>query len=211
MDRSRGQTPDVAEEAAAAIRAGQLVVLPTDTVYGLCADPYREEPYRRLCRLKRRPETMPAALLGADFDAILDAVPETRGRAAVAARELLPGPYTLVVPNPARRFRWLCGDSPERIGVRVPELPPATIAVLSRVGLVVATSANLHGDPDPARVEAISSEILAGVGAVVDAGPLPGTPSTVLDLTGPRPEILREGAVPAGEAVSAASRALAPR
>jgi L-threonylcarbamoyladenylate synthase len=207
----RGQTPDVAGEAAAAIRAGQVVVLPTDTVYGLCADPHREEPYRRLCRLKGRPATMPAALLAADLDAILDAVPEARGRVAVAARKLLPGPYTLVLPNPARRFRWLCGETPVTIGIRVPELPPETLAVLGRVGLVVATSANLHGRPDPARVDAIPPEILTGVGAVVDAGPLPGTPSTVVDLTGPEPKVLREGAVPAGEAVSAASRALAPR
>ena len=100
------------DEAVAAIRAGQLVVLPTDTVYGLCCDGYREPPFRRLTRLKGRPETMPVALLAADLDVILDAVPEARGRAAVVARALLPGPYTLVLPNPARRFHWLCGTTP---------------------------------------------------------------------------------------------------
>ena len=65
---------------------------------------------------KRRPEAMPCALLAPDLDVILDAVPELRGRAAVTARALLPGPYTLVLPNPARRFRWLCGTRPETIG-----------------------------------------------------------------------------------------------
>ena len=208
---SRGQTPATSEEATAALLGGGLVVLPTDTVYGLCADGYREAPYRRLCRLKGRPETMPSALLAADFDAILDAVPEARGRAAVAARELLPGPYTLVLPNPARRFRWLCGRTPEKIGVRVPKLPPESAAVLERVGVVVATSANLHGEVDPARVEDIPQELLDGITAVVDAGPLPGTPSTVLDLTTADPALLREGAVSAAEALSAASRALAQR
>jgi L-threonylcarbamoyladenylate synthase len=208
---TRGQTPAAAEAAVQALRAGQLVVLPTDTVYGLCAESYYEGPYRRLCRLKRRPQTMPSALLAADLDMILDAVPEALGRAAVAARALLPGPYTLVLPNPARRFRWLTGQSPETIGVRVPELPAESHAVVERVGVLVATSANLHGGPDPARVDDVPAEILAGVAAVVDCGELPGTPSTVVDLTGPEPRILREGAVSAAEALSAGARALGPR
>jgi L-threonylcarbamoyladenylate synthase len=191
----------VSDDAVAAIKAGEAVILPTDTVYGLCVDAYREAPARRLYRLKRRPEGMPVALLGADLDLILDAVPELRGRAAVLARSLLPGPYTLVLPNPGRRFRWLCGPNPEAIGIRVPALPAETRAVLEHVGVVAATSANLHGEPDPARVEDVSSKIREGVAAVVDAGELPGTPSTVLDLTGPAPRILREGAVPAAEAL----------
>jgi L-threonylcarbamoyladenylate synthase len=196
------------EDAVAAIRAGQLVVLPTDTVYGLCCDGYREPPFRRLAKLKGRPESMPVALLAADLDVILDAVPEARGRAAVVARALLPGPYTLVLPNPARRFRWLCGTTPEAIGVRVAALPPESKAVLERVGVLAATSANRHGEPDPARVEDVPREILDGCGAIVDAGELPGTPSTVVDLTGREPVVLREGAVSAEGALSAAAAAL---
>jgi L-threonylcarbamoyladenylate synthase len=195
-------------EAVAAIRAGQLVVLPTDTVYGLCCDGYREPPFRRLARLKGRSETMPVALLAADLDVLLDAVPEALGRAAVVARALLPGPYTLVLPNPARRFRWLCGTTPEAIGVRVPDLPDASRAVVEQVGIVAATSANQHGGADPARLEDVPAEILDGCGALVDAGELPGTPSTVVDLTGPEPRILREGAVSSEEALSAAAGAL---
>ncbi len=191
----------MSEEAVAAIRAGEAVVLPTDTVYGLCVDAYRQAPARRLYRLKRRPEGMPVALLAAELDLILDAVPELRGRAAVISRALLPGPYTLVLANPACRFRWLCGSNPEAIGIRVPELPPATRAVLDRVGVVAATSANVHGERDPARVADISEDVRAGVAAVVDAGELPGTPSTVVDLTRPEPKILREGAAPGEEAL----------
>jgi L-threonylcarbamoyladenylate synthase len=194
------------DETVAAIRAGQLVVLPTDTVYGLCCDGCREPPFRRLTNLKGRPESMPVALLAADLDVVLDAVPEARGRAAVVARVLLPGPYTLVLPNPARRFRWLCGATPEAIGLRVPALPPESRAVVERAGVLAATSANLHGGPDPARLEDVPLEILDGCGAVVDAGELPGTPSTVLDLTGPEPVVLREGAVPAEEALAAVRR-----
>jgi len=151
---------------------------------------------------------LPVQLLAADLDTILDAVPEARGRAAVAARALLPGLYTLILPNPARRFRWLTGTTPETIGVRVPVLPAPALEVVRRVGAVAATSANRHGEPDPARVENIPAEILDGCGAIVDVGELPGTPSTVLDLTGPEPVVLREGAVPAEEALARAREAL---
>lgn len=191
------------EDAVAGLRAGKPVVLPTDTVYGLCADAYREAPVLRLARLKGRPEGTPVALLAADLEAVLDAVPELRGRAAVACRALLPGPYTLVLPNPARRFRWLGGTRPDTIGVRVPVLPEPARRVIARVGAVAATSANLHGGPDPRRVEDVAPELLEAAAAIVDAGELPGTPSTVLDLTGPEPAVLREGAVPAAEALSA--------
>jgi L-threonylcarbamoyladenylate synthase len=182
------------DDAVAAIRAGQAVVLPTDTVYGLCADAYREQPALRLSRLKGREAQQPIALLAADLDVVLDAVPELRGRAAVQARALLPGPYTLVLPNSARRFRWLSGSRPETIGIRVPELSGAGRTVLDRVGAVAATSANRHGGPDPARLEEVPEEIRAGAAALLDAGTLTGTPSTVLDLTGPEPVVLRDGA-----------------
>jgi L-threonylcarbamoyladenylate synthase len=192
----------VINEAVAAIRAGKPVILPTDTVYGLVADGYREAPVLRLYGLKGRPERMPCALLAADLELILDAVPELRGRAAVAARTLLPGPYTLVLANPARRFRWLCGDTPTAIGVRVPELPEPARAVVDRVGVVAATSANLHGGADPGRLADVPEELRARAAVEIDAGDLPGTPSTVLDLTGAEPAVLREGATPVAEALA---------
>jgi L-threonylcarbamoyladenylate synthase len=195
------------EETVTALRAGLPVILPTDTVYGLCADAYREPPVRRLSRLKRRPDEMPLALLASDLEVILDAVPELRGRAAVLARALLPGPFTLILPNPGRRFRWLSGADPESIGIRVPELPDESRAVLERVGAVAATSANLHGGRDPARLGDVPEEIWRAAGALVDGGELPGTPSTVVDLRGPQPRVLREGAVPAADALAAIARA----
>ena len=197
------------DTAVSALRAGQTVILPTDTVYGLCVDAYHDAPIRRLLRQKKRPKEIPVALVGSDLEVILDAVPELRGRAAVLARALLPGPYTLVLPNPARRYRWLTGTRPDTIGVRVPDLPAETREVLDAFGAVAATSANIHGGPDPASVEDIPESVLRAAAAVIDAGPLPGTPSTVVDLTGPEPRILREGAVAAPDAMAAIARATA--
>lgn len=187
-------------DAVAAIRAGGLVVLPTDTVYGLACSPYHEGPARELSELKGRPPGQPIALVAQSVDTLLECVPELRGKAGVAARFLLPGAYTLVLPNPARRYPWLTGDRPDAIGVRVPELAGVAREVLEAVGAVAATSANFHGAPDPSRVEDVPAEILASAHAL-DGGELPGTPSTVLDLTGPEPRVLREGAIPAADAL----------
>lgn len=189
--------PFVSSEAVQAIRDGKAVVIPTDTVYGLVADGYREVPARRLYALKGRPASTPTALLAADLEMILDAVPELRGRAAVVARALLPAPLTLVLPNPAGRFRWICGENPLAIGVRVPVLQAEVRSVVEQVGVVVATSANLPGGLSPRRLEDVPEALLEQAGAVVDGGELPGTPSTVVDLTGRSPQVLREGAVPA--------------
>ena len=179
-----------------ALRAGLPVVLPFDTVYGLAAEPHDEASTRRLYELKGRPPTQPTALVAAGVGALRALLPELD---VSRAWHLLPGPLTLVVPNPAHRFRWLTGTNPDALGVRVPDLPGTTREVVASVGAVVATSANLSGGPDPRRFEDVPEEIRAGAAAVVDGGEVPGTPSTVVDLTGVEPRILREGAVPAAE------------
>ncbi len=196
------------DEAVAALAAGQPVVLPFDTVYGLAADPYRSEPAERLYRLKQRPQTQPSALVATDLDHLFECLPELRGRSATIARALLPGPLTLIFPNPARRFRWITGANQDAIGVRVPHLTGPGAEVLARAGCVVATSANRPGQPDPPRVADVPEEIRDGVAVVLDGGVLPGTPSTVVDFTGDEPEIIRAGAVPAGDVLARALAAL---
>jgi L-threonylcarbamoyladenylate synthase len=191
----------VIDAAVAGIRAGRPVVLPTDTVYGLCADASREEPVRNLYRLKGRDEVQPTALVAASAEALLDLVPELRGE------PLLRGAYTLILRNPARRLPWLTGERPETIGVRLPALAGDALTVLEQAGPVAATSANRPGEPDPRSVDDVPGEFRAACAAVLDAGRLPGTPSTVVDLTGPEPVVLREGAVPAEEALSAVAAA----
>jgi L-threonylcarbamoyladenylate synthase len=163
-------------DAVAALRAGRAVILPTDTVYGLCALPEHEDV---LFELKGRDRSKPVALLAAEVEALVAAVP---GLDPSLLERYLPGPYTLVVGT---------------VGVRVPVLPPAAAEVVRAVGVVAATSANLSGGPEPRRVEDVPEEIRAACGAIVDAGELPGVPSTVIDLTGAEPRVLREGAGPA--------------
>ena len=196
------------DEAVEAIRAGKLAIVPTDTVYGLATNAYLEGPVRRLYRTKGRDETQPTALVASGLDLLLECVPELRGRAGVIAGALLPGPYTLILPNPARRFRWLTGSRPESIGVRVPALAGVGHEVLDRVGVMAATSANLPGEPDPRTLDDVPDELRAAAAALVDGGELPGTPSTVIDLTGAEPVVLREGAVSADEALQAVASVL---
>src|SRR5262249_15130620 len=145
---------------------------------------YRAEPVLRAYRLKQRPESQPSALLCSDLHMLFECVPELRGRAGLIARELLPGPYTLIFPNPEHRYPALTGERPGVIGVRVPDLEGDAADVMRRVGAVMATSANLHGGPDPSRVDDVPEVIRAGCAAVLDGGRLAGTPSTVIDFTG---------------------------
>ena len=191
--------------AIEAINAGQPVLLPTDTVYGLIGGADREDHAARVYRLKGRAETQPTALLAASVDALLEAVPELDER---IVRALLPGPYTLVLDNPARRYRWLTGTRTQAIGVRVPELPRESREVVETVGRVLATSANDPGGPNPASLADVPRRIRDGCAAEVDVGTLPGTPSTVLDFSDGEPYVIREGIMPAAEAIEKVRRAL---
>ena len=203
-----GATDDV-ERAVEAIREGLPVLLPTDTVYGLVTSASRDDYASRLYRLKGREETQPTALLAASVEMLFECVPELRGRAGLIARALLPGPYTLILPNPARRYRWLTGTRTDAIGVRVATLPEPAARVLAAVGCVLATSANDPGGPSPATLDDVPARIREGCAAELDAGPLPGTASTVIDFTGPDPRVIRDGVAPAAEALERVRRALA--
>ena len=185
--------------AVAALRAGRLVVLPTDTVYGLAADGESEPAARALYAAKGRDAIQPTAVLFASVDVLDERVPELPAAAVEAVRALLPGPLTLIVENPARRYAWLNPQRPDALGLRVPAVIGAPRAVLEALGAVVATSANLPGGADPRRLEDVPPEIAAAVDVVIEGGELPGTPSTVVDLTRPDARVLREGAVSAAD------------
>jgi L-threonylcarbamoyladenylate synthase len=197
------------ESAVEAIRAGQPVLLPTDTVYGLVTSADRDDYAAQLYRLKGRKAQQPTALLTASIAVLFECVPELQGPAAVIVRALLPGPYTLILPNPAQRYRWLTGTRADAIGVRVADLPETAARVLDAVGCVMATSANEPGDPSPATLDDVSSRLREACAAEIDAGPLAGTPSTVIDFTGKDPHVIRDGVAPAVEAIARVRQALA--
>jgi L-threonylcarbamoyladenylate synthase len=182
------------DELIGALNAERPVLFPTDTVYGLVSLP-TEEAVAALYALKGRRPEQPTSLLAAHEDELVRVVPE------LDPSRLLRGAYTLVLPNPARRFPWLTGARPETIGVRLPDLSPAATAVLAAVGCVAATSANDPGGRDPLTLADVPVRFREACPAL-DEGPLRGVPSTVVDLTGPEPRVLRVGAVPAAEALA---------
>jgi L-threonylcarbamoyladenylate synthase len=196
-------------DAVEALRAGRPVILPTDTVYGLAARADDEAAVHELSRLKGRDVAQPIALVAASLDVLFASLPELDARARAFAGALLPGPFTLVLPNPARRYPWLAGSNAATLGVRVPVWPEAAARVLAAVDSVAATSANLTGGPDPARLADVPRELRDAAAAAVDAGELPGTASTVIDFTGEEPRVLREGAASSADAIERALGALA--
>jgi len=197
------------ERVIDAVQAGQPVLLPTDTVYGLVTSAEREDYATRVYRLKGRDATQPTALLASSIDNLFECLPELRGRSDVIVRVLLPGPFTLILPNPALRFRWLTGVRTDAIGVRVPELPEASRRVVDAAGCVMATSANDPGGPNPVTLDDVPQRIRDAVAAELDLGPLPGTPSTVIDFTYDEPLVIREGVAPAADAIARVQSALA--
>jgi len=184
-------------QAIAALRRGELAVIPSDTVYGLVANAEDPRAAEALYAAKGREARQPTAVLFASLAELLARVPELPASGAAVARALFPGPLTLVVPNPGLRFRWLNQERPEALGVRVPDVAGPGKEVLDALGALVATSANLPGGRDPRTLADVPQELVAAAAATVDGGGLGGAPSTVVDLTGPEPTILREGAVSA--------------
>ena len=197
-----------AQRVIAALEAGQPVLLPTDTVYGLATSAQREDYATRVYRLKGREATQPTALLAPSIEVLFDCLPELDAAARTIVRALLPGPYTLILPNPARRFRWLTGVRTDAIGVRVPVLPEAVQRVVEAVGCVMATSANDPGGPNPVSLDDVPQRIRDAVAAELDLGPLPGTPSTVIDFSRDEPLVIREGIASAADAIARVQSAL---
>lgn len=183
--------------AIEALRRGEVAVIPTDTVYGLAANVDDARAAEALYAAKGREARRPSAILFASLEELLTRVPELPGGAVAAARALLPGPVTLVLTTPARRYPWLNEQRPDTLGVRVPAVTGPGKEVLDALGALVATSANLPGGPDPRSLADVPAALVTAAGAVVDGGTLGGAPSTVVDLTGNEPVVLREGVLPA--------------
>jgi L-threonylcarbamoyladenylate synthase len=189
------------------VRAGGVAIFPSDTVYGVCCDPENEDAVARLYALKGRPAERAAAVMFFARERALGALPELAAGERAAAESLLPGPVTLLLRNPAHRFAAACGRDRETLGLRVPALAPAVSELVNVTVPVMQSSANLSGGTDARRLEDVAAELREGADLVLDAGALPGVPSTVVDLRGhepgDRPRVLRAGAVSEEELLAA--------
>ncbi len=188
----RGSQAEVFERC---MSVGGVAVFPADTVYGLACDVHNREAVERLYRFKRRRLDKPSAVMFFDVELALAALPELGERTRAALARLLPGPLTVLLPNPERRFPLACGDDPSAFGLRVP-----VIGLLAGVAWpVLQSSANFAGGPDARRLDEVPEPMRRGADLVIGGGELPGTPSTVVDLRSFESSgewgIVREGAI----------------
>ncbi len=196
-----GPDPEALASAASALDHGELVVLPTDTVYGLAARADVPGATARLFEAKRRPRdlTLPV-LVGDAVQAEGIGVFDERARAL--ANAFWPGPLTLIVPRAGGSRAWDLGAEPDSIGLRVPDHHVA-LALLHRTGPLPASSANRSSAPTPEDCAGVRAALGDAVAVYLCAGRLSPVPSTVVDLTGAEPTVLRKGALPASEVLDA--------
>jgi L-threonylcarbamoyladenylate synthase len=181
------------EAGAAAVRNGEVVVMPTDTVYGVAALPSLEEAVRRLFRIKRRPQAKAVPILGAGIHS-LRSVAQFDERAQELAQAFWPGPLTLVLRRSETFPFDLGGEDRDTVAVRVPESPVA-LDLLAATGPLAVTSANRSGRSPARTVSEAQAEFGSEVAVYVDGGRCGGQPSTVVSLVN-EPTVLRPGPLP---------------
>jgi L-threonylcarbamoyladenylate synthase len=200
---AHGGTPPahVIELAVKALSGGDIVGLPTDTVYGLAADPFHTGASDRLFRLKGRPRSVELPVLvssEAQALALCTAVP---GAARRLMQRFWPGPITLVLPRRPDLAADL-GEDDATIGIRCPA-HPVPLAVCEQIGPIATTSANRHQEPALTTAQQVAEVLGAELVLVLDAGTCDGLPSTVVDCTGEEPKVLREGGLSSAEIAAA--------
>ena len=181
------------------IASGGVAVFPSDGLYGLACDPLDEAAIERIHKIKGRDDGKPSAVLYFSSLAMRELLDSFGPRTAEVARALLPGPVTLIVPNPDRRYPLACRDDPEKLGLRVIGGP-----LQGAMCPVFQTSANLSGEPAPSVFDEIpSTTIVDAADLAIDGGALTGLPSTVVDVSeiedGGGWRVLREGGMSPGD------------
>ncbi len=207
-------TPDDAAALRDCIAGGGVAVFPTDTVYGLGCDARDPGAVSRLYALKGRAESKPAAVLFFRLDDALQSLEELDRRTARAVGSLLPGPVTVLVPDPTGRFPGAGAGDPHTLGLRVPRLGPELAALEDVRRPILQSSANEAGGADPRTLTEVPPAIRAGADVVLDGGELPGRASTLVDLrrygASGEWDVLREAAVSRSD-IAAALDAARPR
>lgn len=181
---------------------GGVALFPADGLYGIACDPLNPEAIERIHRIKGRDDGKPSAVMYLSPLAMRELIRDLGQGVSEAVAALLPGPVTLIVPNPRRRYPLACREDENRLGIRVIEGP------LSGVRFpMFQTSANLSGEPAPSSFKGVVPEVRDQVDLAIDGGELTGLPSTVVDLTRYDEfgawEILREGGLSRGDLIAA--------
>jgi L-threonylcarbamoyladenylate synthase len=192
---------DRIEAAAEALARGRLVVLPTDTVYGVAASPRVPGATARLFEAKRRTRRLTLPVLVAGREQVATVAVLDR-RADLLADRFWPGGLTVILPRTPESLRWDLGDKEDTVGVRVPDHPVAR-GLLAVTGPLAVTSANRSGEPTPSTCRGVREALGEAVSVYLCDDPAPGRASTVVDLTAAEPEVVREGAIPAARVLAA--------
>jgi L-threonylcarbamoyladenylate synthase len=189
-------TEKILMKARDVIRTGGIVIVPTETFYGLAADPFNDEAVRRVFSIKSRRINSPLPLIASDRKTVEKSLLSPDSRISILMDRFWPGSLTLVLQLAARFAEPILGAS-GKVGVRVP--PDSAARKLAELagGFITATSANFSGDPPPDDVRKVPAALLSLVDFVIDLGPTPGgKPSTVIEIDRGVLEVIREGAIP---------------
>ncbi len=186
----------VIKAAVRAIRAGGIVAMPTDTLYGLAANPFDTAALAAIQRLKERPTERAIPLVAADVDQIAATLGVLPMLARLLAIRFWPGPLTMLMQAPERLPAEVTGGT-GRVGVRVPAHAVARALCAACGTPLTATSANKSGQPATNDPDAVAESLGAGIDLLLDAGVTPGgPPSTIIDVTDATPRVIRQGAIP---------------
>lgn len=182
--------------AVDAVQAGQCIVLPTDTVYGIGADAFNNDAVAKLLATKRRGPDMPVPVLVGSWTTIQGLVREFSDTAKILVEAFWPGGLSIVVPE-APSLPWNLGDTRGTVLLRMPNQPLA-LELLQRTGPMAVSSANISGNPPALNAANAKQQFGDAVGIYLDGGDAQvGEPSTIVDISGPQPLILREAAISA--------------
>ena len=184
------------DAAATALRRGELAVVPTDTVYGVAADAFNPAAVDALLAAKGRGRDMPVPVLVANREMLVAIVGELSSSAQALLDAFWPGALTVVVRH-TPHLSWDLGEARGTVAVRMPDDPLAT-ELITRTGPLAVSSANRSGHPPATTMLDARLQLGASVAVYLDGGPRPSAvPSSIVDLTGEQPRLLREGALSA--------------
>ena len=194
--RAAAITPDDLAPAVSALRRDGVVAFPTETFYGLAVDPRSAPAVQAVFHLKRRGRDQPLPLIASGLDQIIDHVGTLTPLGERLASRVWPGPLTLIIPASPR----LCEDvhlSTGKVAVRISADPVARALAHSAGHAITSTSANISGDPPASTADHVAASFGAAIDVLIDGGDTPaGLPSTIIDVTGDTPVLVRAGAVP---------------